>query len=222
MPLTVGVSEMPAQPTQCQHCDHLTATIEAAHERALVALTDPDARPFDGVVWLSAHLAAVEHVVTPLVDRYVDRDAADRRADRQVTRSMQRLLRALEQLAAADANAPRARADDLRVRLLSLLTQHAAGEHLLVEQLARVLGPERTAAVAERYEHAVQHGPTRPHPHQPRLRPLEPVIFAVDRLRDHVLDVLDARHVPIPVPRRQRSRTGKWGHYLLGSMHSDE
>src|SRR5881227_732245 len=114
---------------QCVHCDHLTATIEAAHERALVALTSPDAGRFDAVVWLSAHLAAVDRVVTPLIDRHVGRDAAARRHDRRVTRELQRLLRTLEQLAAADALAPRNGAAGVRERLVALLSEHAAGEH---------------------------------------------------------------------------------------------
>jgi hypothetical protein len=203
---------------QCVHCDHLTATIEAAHERALVALTSPDAGRFDAVVWLSAHLAAVDRVVAPLIDRHIGRDAAARRQDRRVTRELQQLLRTLEQLAAADALAPRNGAAGVRERLVTLLSEHAASEHLLVEHLARVLGETQTAEVAARYEHAVAHGPTRPHPHQPHIRPLGSLMFVVDRLRDHVMDVLDSRHVPIPTPRRAPAPAGKWGHYLLGGQ----
>ena len=204
---------------QCVHCDHLTATIEAAHERALVALTSPDAGRFDAVVWLSAHLAAVDRVVTPLLDRHVARDLAARRHERRVTRELQRLLRVLEQVAASDALAPRTDAAQLRGQLVGLLAEHAATEHLLVEHLARALGEEKTAQVAARYERAVTHGPTRPHPHQPHIRGLRTWLFGFDRVRDRLLDVFDSRHVPIPAPRRPPTPSGKWGSYLLGGMN---
>ena len=206
----------------CTHCDHLTATIEAAHERALVALTDAHAGRFDAVVWLSAHLAAVEHVIEPLLDRHVPRSSAQRRADRRVDHEMQVLLRSLEQVAAGDTHAPRADAARLRSRLIALLTEHAASEHLLVERLARAIGADEAAAVAVRYERAVTHGPTRPHPYVPRVGAMARMAFTVDRMRDRVLDVLDARHVPIPTPRRAPRARGKWGSYLLGSMHPDD
>lgn len=206
---------------QCVHCDHLTATIEAAHERALVALTSPVAGRFDAVVWLSAHLAAVERVIDPLLDRHVPRTTLQRREDRRVTHAMQLLLRRLEQHAAGDVHAPRGGVAVLRRHLVALLTEHAASEHLLLEELARVLGPDETARVAARYERSVASGPTRPHPHVPHGALAARVAFTVDRMRDHVMDVLDARHVPIPAPRRTPRPHGKWGNYLLGSMEAD-
>jgi hypothetical protein len=85
-----------------------------------------------------------------------------------------------------------------------------------------VLGPDKTTAVAARYERSVAAGPTRPHPHTPHGAVAARIAFTVDRLRDRVMDVLDARHVPIPAPRRAPRPSGKWGSYLLGSMHPDE
>src|SRR5947209_280563 len=196
---------------ECVHCDQLTLTIEAAHERALVALTSPGAGRFDAVVWLSAHLAAVEHVVTPLLDRHVPRDATTRRDERRMTRALHRSLRALEQVTAADALATHIDVTRLRAHLVTLLTEHAAAEHLLVQQLARSIGPDRTAKVCARYQHALEHGPTRPHPHSPRGRGVDAAVFTFGRARDRLLDVLDSRHVPTqPAPHRP-APPGRWG-----------
>jgi hypothetical protein len=206
---------------ECVHCDHLLTTIEAAHERALVALTSADARRFDAVAWLSAHLAAVALVLDPLVDRYVPRSVAERQEEQRVTHELQLLLRTLEQVAAADVHAPRVDIALLRGRLLSLLASHAAAEHLLVDRLARALPPDDAVALAFRYERAVAHGPTRPHPYAWHTGPLGRLVFTLDRARDRVLDVLDSRPVPIPAPRRPPRRPGKWGDYLLGQMHDE-
>lgn len=201
---------------ECVHCDHLTATIEAAHERALVALTTPGAGRFDAVVWLSAHLAAIDHVVAPMLRRHVAQATEALAEDRRVTAELHRLLRILEQHAAADALAPRRGIAGVRSRVVALLTEHAATEHHLLEALARAIGPEGTDELARRYEHAVAHGPTRPHPHGPRAGLLGRAAYAVESLRDHVMDVLDSRHVPLPRQRKSPRPSGRWGHYILG------
>jgi hypothetical protein len=133
------------------------------------------------------------------------------------------VLRRLEQVAAGDVHAPRGAADLLRSQLLTLLADHASTEYVPVEELARILGPDGTEAVAARYDHAMVHGPTRPHPHAPHgVVVVERIAFAVDRVRDRVLDVLDARHVPIPTPRRAPRPQGRWSSYALGSMQVGE
>lgn len=204
---------------ECTHCDHLLAVIESAHERAVSALTGGGEPLFDAVAWLSAHLAAMERVVEPELRRHVTRTGAQRRADRKARNELVRLVRMLEQLAAADALAPYATVAQVRDRVVSLLSEHAEAERHFVDQLARALGAQRAVAVATRYERAVAHGPTRPHPHAPHGRLMARPAFAVNRARDRILNVLDSRHVPIPAPRRAMPPTGKWGDYLLGSMH---
>lgn len=207
--------------TQCMHCDHLTATIEAAHEKALVALTDATS-PLDAVVWLSAHLAAVDRVVHPAIRRHVAGAEDALREQERAQHALHRALRALEQVAAGDALAARTDVAVVQAEVVSLMAAHAAGEHLLLAALARSLGADGTAVLAERYARAVAHGPTRPHPHTPHRGALGTVMYTIDRLRDHLLDVLDSRHVPIPKPRRARREPGRWGHYALGTMRPPE
>ena len=43
--------------------------IEDTLDVALALLDDPSAGPLDAVIWLSAHLSAVQQVVQPAVDR---------------------------------------------------------------------------------------------------------------------------------------------------------
>ncbi|HET6907791.1 MAG TPA: hypothetical protein VFH54_00500 [Mycobacteriales bacterium] len=205
----------------CIHCDHFSATIEAAHQRALRALNEERA-PLDTVIWLSAHLAAVDRVVLPAVRRHVpDTDAAIKEQEKLST-EMQHALRMLEQLLAGDALARRHDRAQLTEAVAALLSTHASGEHKLLDALARAIGPEDAARLEERYERAISDGPTRPHPHSAHEGITGRAQFFFNRARDHVMDVLDARHVPIPRRRRPAPSNGKWGSYLLGTQHTPE
>ena len=194
----------------CTRCDELTAAVEAAHEQTLNALTEQPPRPLDAVVWMSAHLAAVQRVLHPLLD------GTELHEQLQVARRLHVALRALEQHAAGDARVAGHRADDHRSHVLSLLVAHAATEQTLLERLTSSLEPRECERLAERYRQAIATGPTRPHPHLRSVGPLGPGVLRLQALRDRVLDAMDGRRVPLPRRARPQREPGRWGRYLLG------
>lgn len=180
----------------------LAETTADAHKRARAALASPDPRVMDAVVWLSAHLTAMEHVVYPFARTNLATDRKQLDEQRRLTRRMQRTLRFLEQQWAGDGLAPADPGGRLLAQLIVLMAEHEEGEAALLERLS---GITEYAAhdLAERYDHAIGHGPTRPHPHGPHRGPLGRLTYAFDAARDHILDVLDSRHVPLPRPAAQ-------------------
>lgn len=207
--------------TDCIHCDELSAAIEAAHEHALRALTDGS--DLQAVSWLAAHLAAVEDVVDGLLRAHSIATSSELRERRAVNRRLQRELRVFEQALAGDALAAHVGIASCRERVVAALAEHAVDEHVLLDRLGRAIGAEAAAVAAARYRDALASGPTRPHPHLPSALPvIGAVVRRAARARDHVLDVLDGRHNPLPRQRKPHGEPGRWGHYLLGMpQHGD-
>lgn len=183
-----------------QHRLPLAETAVAAHTRARAALVSPDDRVMDAVVWLSAHLTAMEHVVYPYVSTHLHAKRKQVDEQRRLTRRMHRTLRSLEQQWAGDGLAPPDANDHLRSQLLALLDKHEQGERALLGFVSDI-ADDAALNLAERYDHAIGHGPTRPHPHGPHRGRLGRLTYAFDAARDHILDVLDSRHVPLPLPQ---------------------
>jgi hypothetical protein len=188
----------------------------AAHDRARTALADSTSSAMDAVVWLSAHLTAMEHVVYPLMRAALPTSRRQLDEQRRLTRRMQGALRALEQRSSGDGLAPPDSGDRLRSQLTVMIAEHEQGEEALLTRLLDTLSDEAALTLAERYDHAVGHGPTRPHPHGPHRGRLGRFTYALDAARDHILDVLDSRHVPLPRKARPHRQVGRWGRYLLG------
>jgi hypothetical protein len=199
------------------HGDPLVESSRRAHERARAALAGTGTAAMDGVVWLSAHLTAMEHVVLPVMTTaFADqREALERQ--RKIARGLHVRLRALEQRIAGDGLAAAVPAQDLTDRLLVMLDEHAQVEEHLVARLVSELDQNSTEDLAERYNQALTHGPTRPHPHAPHRGRLGRLAYSLDAMRDHVLDILDSRHVPLPQQKKPQRELGRWGRYLLGS-----
>jgi len=195
----------------------LAETAASAHDRARSALTSTDNRLMDAVVWLSAHLTAMEHVVYPFMRANLPTERVELDEQRRLSRRIQRVLRLLEQGWAGDGSAPRGSGDRLRAELTALMDEHEKGESALLARLSDTVTDEAGLALAERYDQAIGHGPTRPHPHGPHRGWLGRLTYAFDAARDHILDVLDSRHVPLPRTSRPRRQVGPWGGYLLGS-----
>ena len=204
--------------TDCVHCDELSALVEAAHEQALTALIRQPSLGMDAVAWLAAHLGAVEAVIDDLLRRHAIAPPATLHEQRSLNRDLLRELRLLEQILAGDALVRRADLEKVRDALLQLLSEHAAAEHLLLEQLARGIGADAASDAARRYQRALAAGPTRPHTHLPTSSPLVGGLARrVARARDHALDVLDGRRNPLPRQRRRPDQPGRWGQYVLGA-----
>ena len=198
------------------HHAPLSETATAAHDRARTALTGPASRTMDAVVWLSAHLTAMEHVVYPFVRATLPTSRTELDQQRRLTRRMQGALRSLEQRWSGDGLAPAGSSDQLRSQLTVMLAEHEQGEEALLARLLDTISDEAALTLAESYGHAIGHGPTRPHPHGPHRGKLGRVTYALDAARDHILDVLDSRHVPLPRTAQPHRQVGRWGRYVLG------
>jgi hypothetical protein len=194
----------------------LTLCSEMAHDRARMVLTGSDAAFMDAVVWLSAHLTAMDRVIYPVMAKLLSGQQTELQRLHASTRRMQAGLRALEQRCAGDGMMAARSLGTLRDRMLVLIDENAALEHALLARLAGVVDDEAAESLVARYEHAVRHGPTRPHPHAPRRGRLGRLAYVVDAMRDHALDVMDSRRVPLPKDAVTRRRLGRWGYYALG------
>jgi hypothetical protein len=215
----------PSHPAACSShelvSDPLTRSSESAHAHARTMLTGSDAPVMDAVVWLSAHLTAMEHVVYPVMATLLTDHQKDLDRQRAASRRMHRGLRLLEQRCAGDGLI---RIDSLGGRpdrLLVMMDEHAASERELLARLVEALDEQATSSLAVRYDDAVRHGPTRPHPHGPHRGQLGRLTYAFDAVRDHLLDILDSRHVPLPKDAPRQRKVGRWGRYLLGGIDPD-
>jgi hypothetical protein len=189
--------------------------LEDAHARLLSLVDHPQVRPLDGVVWFSAHLTAMHHVIHPAARRVLrDREVVD--ALRRGTVRIERYLRQLEQLYCGDALAARLDGAWASHELLHLLGEQAKMEHEVLRRLAAELTVEQQHELVAGYEHALERAPTRPHPHTPHGRRLEALLFVVNARRDRIMDTMDSRPIPTPHPLRKVAKNGRWSDYLIG------
>jgi hypothetical protein len=170
----------------------------------------------DAVVWLSAHLTAMEHVVYPFMRTNMPTNRKELDEQRRLARQRQRTLRSLEQRWSGDGLAPSGSSDRLRSQLTLMMAVHEQGERALLACLSEAITDEAALILAEAYDQAIGHGPTRPHPHGPHQGKLGRLAYAFDAARDHILDVLDSRHVPLPRTLRPKRQLGLWSRYVLG------
>jgi hypothetical protein len=197
----------------------LQDTLDDAHWQAHTALFVTDS-PLEAVVWLSAHVAAVVKTIEPAAARLAGDDVVARHHD--ALHRLQHVLRVAERRHSGDALASTLDPTRLRDALAAALRQHEQAEAALVQAIQRVL-PEREASrLVASYCDALEHAPTRPHPHAPHHGVLGAIAFRVDALRDRVMDTMDSRHVPLPRRPLERAPRSRWGSYLLGQMQQDE
>jgi hypothetical protein len=205
---------MTAQPSSTP--DHpLVTLIEDAHGRALDALDT--GRPLDAVVWMSAHLAAAHRALRPVATRQPAAALATRDL-RAADRSLERTLRLAEQHYSGDALAAQLDETRLDEALRQALGDHGRAERAVLHHVVDSASEPALADLLTAYASALEHAPTRPHPHAPHRGVLGAAAFHVDAWRDRLMDTMDGRHVPTP-RRPQRAVTpGRWGRYLLGEM----
>jgi hypothetical protein len=193
----------------------LQAAMDEAYDGALAALTATPWRPSYAVVWLSAHLAAAQHAVYAVIDRNGDeRQAAERRG---LSHDLLIRLRVLEHVAAGGPSPVGDRLVVVRDDLVRAITTYRESERRLVASLLEQSPMTDTDALRDGYQRAMRRGPTRPHPWMPQRGVAERLAFAVDRVRDHVFDVLDSRPNPVPCrPHRRPKPVGRWGMWAAG------
>ena len=121
----MDASKHPAAPAARQ--DQPLHAIEDAYDHALGALSDEHAPPLDAVVWMCAHLAALEHVVHRELSRLCD--GPDVNAFRRSSFQLERTLRTVEQLACGDALTLNVDAAAVRRNLIAQLRAQAEQEH---------------------------------------------------------------------------------------------
>jgi hypothetical protein len=195
----------------------LLTAIDAAYDRATECFLQDSPSSLHGVIWLSAHLAAMEQAIEASAARQLPQARETLEAQRKLGLELQRLLRTAEQQRAGDALAPHVSWPDERTALLSRLEEHARGERTLILMLAESLDDSAMERVHNRYVRVFEHGPTRPHPHGPHRGRRGTVAFRLATFWDRILDVLDSRTTPIPRKPINHPPPGHWDQYLLGT-----
>jgi hypothetical protein len=206
-------------PTTIQQPDRdLRTVLSHAETEAQRLLGSTGAAPLDAVVWLSAHLAAIDHAVYPVVRRVLPSGRALVAEHRAIDARLAHKLRAAESHHSGDVLAAGHNPSRLTEDLRTLVAEHAAAEAQLVARLVDALTDDAQTALATAYESALAHAPTRPHPHLHRGG----LMFWLDSLRDRLLDTMDGRHVPMPRTVRAHVTPGRWGSYVLGQPREDQ
>ncbi len=202
---------MPASAEQKKDGD-LRTVLTRAHTEASKLLEAADGPPLDIVAWLSAHIAAFNHAVYPTVRRRIPDGSELIAADRVIVNKLARSLRIMERRHSGDILAAGLSSERLTARLTDLVRTHQAVQGRILDQLEKCLDADDVSDLADAYESALAHAPSRPHPHFARGG----LMFRLDALRDRLLDTMDGRHVPIPRLTRRRIIPGRWGNYFLG------
>jgi hypothetical protein len=187
---------------------HAEAEVERLLETAGTA-------PLDVVAWLSAHLAALERAVYPVVKHELPDGERVITQHREIASRLIRILRVLERRHSGDVLASGLDSERLFGNLKQLVEEHHVAEAQLVDRLVGSLSDSAQLTLITAYESALKHAPTRPHPHLSRGG----LMFRLDGLRDRILDAMDGRHVPVPRLTRRHVTPGRWGSYFLGQPH---
>jgi hypothetical protein len=195
----------------------LRAALGRAHEEAAQLLAGNDVASMDVVSWLSAHIAAYEHVVYPVIRHTLNNGRALVDGDRAVVVKLARALRMKERHHSGDTLARGLSSERLDSRLAELVDQHQKLQASLLDKLEAALDDTGLSKLHASYTSALQHAPTRPHPHLTSGG----LLFRLDALRDRILDTMDGRHVPIPKAPKVRVIPGRWGSWLLGQQNDD-
>jgi hypothetical protein len=203
------------------HSSRLVDAIEGAHAHALADFAPGQQASMASVVWLSAHLAALDHAIHPAMQRALPAARDAMAEQRKLAGRLQTRLREIERREAGDSlsHSP---LESTRRQLGELLQTYGEVEREMVAALSAEIGPDASQEVLDRYNHALTHGPTRPHPYGPHRGLLGRLAYRVDALRDHVLDTMDGRTNPMPKTPALHKTPGRWGKYLLGATDSQE
>jgi hypothetical protein len=201
---------------------NLRATLESVEIEVQLLLSTQETPVLDVVTWLSAHLAALDRAVYPVVRRSLPDGRAIVAVHRQQVSQISHLLRVLERHHSGDILAAAVNSRTVIDELRPLVAQHYRAVSSLVAALSEVLDQPAQQALAADYERALRMAPTRPHPHLAHAGPLTPVVFWMDSARDRILDTMDGRHIPVPRRPRRQVKPGLWGSYWLGQPQNED
>lgn len=188
--------------------DRLTTAPEQADRQI------SDNQRLQAVAWLSAHLAAMQHSIHPIIRHRLDDGAVLEAELRTSTHNLMALLRLVERHEGGDLLAAHVDVARLTDDLRSAMNLHVDFERHVAEQLTAVLDPHEQTELVAAYDAALRTAPTRPHLHLTHPGFLTPAIYWFERARDKLLDTMDGRHVPVPRKVRQPVERGRWSHYL--------
>src|SRR4051794_29257786 len=142
--------------------ERLMAAIDEAYQRATTCFLQDSPFSLHGVIWLSAHLAAMERAIDRRVDRRIPEARDQLEAQRQLGRHLQQLLRTLEEQRAGDGSASRQPWAKERRVLLDQIDQHAIGQRALILAITAKLDDDEIDKLHVDYVSAFKRGPTRP------------------------------------------------------------
>jgi hypothetical protein len=208
------------EPSPTGHAPHhdLRSVITHAEAEAERLLATAGTAPLDVVAWLSAHIAALDHAVYPVAKDVLPDGPEVIKTHREITGRITRTLRVIERRHSGDALASGLSSDKLFAGLRELVEEHHIAESALMDRLVETMNPPEQSKLIASYESALEHAPTRPHPHLSRGG----LMFRFDGLRDRILDAMDGRHVPVPRLRKEHIKPGRWGSYFMGQQHDEE
>jgi Hemerythrin HHE cation binding domain len=217
----------------------LSGTVEAAHQDATrlveISRTDPsretrwtvaDPRQIlhasdAAVAAVCAHLCTMDTVVYPEISRRVPGSRRGLAVLRSRAREAFSTMRGIQQYFQGDTNRPAESIGELRRRLAELMAAHVRDEDELLRELEARISDSDRRELTERFERAMRHAPTRPHPHLVRNGPFGGhLALRLAGRWDHLLDTLDSRTVA-GAPVRAPAPSGLWGWYLLGRPTAD-
>jgi hypothetical protein len=184
-------------------------------------LLDAHSSLLDVVSWLSAHLAALDRAVYPVIRSALPEGSSLVRRHRRLVSEVSGVLRVVERHHSGDVQASTLDPERLTEEVRGWVTRLHELEVEVTDRLSAALDDDAQARLIDDYSSALEHAPTRPHPHLSHAGPFTALVFWLDRTRDKLLDTMDGRHVPVPrVPRRSH-QVGRWGSYLLGQPQAD-
>ena len=195
----------------------LSRALKDPHERALLALDDPDTSSLAAITWASTHLASVATVLYPVARRALPHGRARLTTVAAADRALQRALWRLDHRLTGDVHVSGHVVQALEDAVRSALHEHVRQEAALVDELVAATTDKEQAALAGRLIAALRRGPTRPHPDAPVSGLAGAVAFRVDAGADRLRDLLDNRSCPTPHDVRPASVPGRWGSYLMAA-----
>ena len=214
--------------------DTLSLTIDATHrsleDRLDGALSvsagggqprDTYARTDTFLAATSRHLAAVDAVLLPLVERHVPDGGPLVHEYLDEARNLETSLASLKARLYGEAHAVRLPWNQLWSEVRRELLQHNAMERTLVAKLVSHLEAERLSEVAQEVFRSEVAAPTRPHPFTPHTGMAGRLARLMWAKADRFWDAAEGRVIPEPVHPAPHHNDSLIAQYMTGDPHFD-